>query len=212
MIKSAILLCGGSGSRFGSNKLLVKLKGKEVFLHSLEKLIKVVGKSNVVIVVSENQKDLFGQVLSEYNYRDIKVCFGGKERYNSVFNGLQHCPDNSLVAVHDAARPFISEELIIATFKSAEKYGGAILCKKVSDTIKIQDDKGIKTLVRDHLTAAETPQIFKCFELKKAIENVIDNQLNITDDAHAMEYQNKNYFMHIHEGNNKKITYTSDLD
>ena len=122
MIKSAILLCGGSGSRFGSNKLLVKLKGKEVFLHSLEKLIKVVGKSNVVIVVSENQKDLFGQVLSEYNYRDIKVCFGGKERYNSVFNGLQHCPDNSLVAVHDAARPFISEELIIATFKSAEKY------------------------------------------------------------------------------------------
>jgi 2-C-methyl-D-erythritol 4-phosphate cytidylyltransferase len=212
MIKSAVLLCGGSGSRFGSNKLLVKLRGKEVFLHSLEKLIAVVGRENVVIAVSENQKNLFEKVLLLYKLNDIKICLGGKERYNSVLNALEHCPNDSLVAVHDAARPFVSKDLIFETFKSAQKYGGAILCKKVSDTIKIDDDNGIKTLNRDHLTAAETPQIFKCSELKSAIRYVIKNKLVITDDAHAMEYSKIPYHMHIHEGNNKKITYTSDLD
>ena len=212
MKKSAILLCGGSGSRFGSNKLLVKLDGKEIFLHSLEKLISVVGRENIVIAVSENQKEFFDSVLNKYNYSDIKICFGGKERYHSVFNGLKYCPEDSLVAVHDAARPYVTQELISATFESAEKYSDAILCKKVSDTIKIQDENGTRTLVRDQLSAAETPQIFKCFELKDAIKNVIEKNLFITDDAHAMEHANKSYFMHIHEGNNKKITYTSDLD
>ena len=212
MNRSAVLLCGGSGSRFGSNKLLVKLKDKEIFLHSLEKFISVLGIENIIIVVSQDQKELFKNVLDESSYGHIQLCNGGKERYHSVLNGLKLCPEDNLVAIHDAARPFISENLIRQTFKSAEKHGGAILCKKVSDTIKIKDNHGIKTLTRDHLTAAETPQIFKCSELKQAIANVIHKNLFITDDAHAMELFNKDYFMHIHEGNNKKITYSSDLD
>ena len=212
MEKAAVLLCGGSGSRFGGNKLLVKLNGKEVFLHSLEALSKVVDKENIVVVLAESEKDYFLTLLDKHNFSQVKVTFGGKERYHSVLNGLKLCADQALVAVHDAARPFITSYLIKATFESAYEHGGAILCKKVSDTIKISDEQGIRTLKRESLTAAETPQIFNCKELSEAINFVIDNQLSITDDANAMEAVNKPYFMHIHEGNNKKITYTSDLD
>ena len=97
------------------------------------------------------------------------------------------------------------------TFVKAEEYGGAILCKKVSDTIKAQNKKGIQTLKRDELIAAETPQIFYRDDLQKAINYVIKNKLFVTDDAHAMEYLDKSYYFHCHEGNNKKITFSSDL-
>ncbi|WDE96273.1 IspD/TarI family cytidylyltransferase [Lentisphaera profundi] len=212
MEKAAVLLCGGSGSRFGSNKLLVKLDGKEVFLHSLEALAQVIDSKNIVLVSSEKDKSQFKELLKVNGFSDVQVCCGGKERYHSVLKGLNKCSEKALVAIHDAARPFISSKLIEDTFSSAYKHGGAILCKKVSDTIKINDSEGVRTLQRDHLTAAETPQIFYCKDLKKAINFVIDNNLSVTDDAHAMECINKDYFMHIHEGNNKKITYTSDLD
>lgn len=212
MEKAAVLLCGGSGSRFGANKLLVKLNDKEVFLYSLEAISKIVEQENIVVVLAENQKSTFLDLLKEHNFDKVKIASGGQERYNSVLNGLKLCPDRALVAVHDAARPYVSSKLIDEVFLSAHKHGGAILCKKVSDTIKINDELGIRTLKRDSLTAAETPQIFYCDELKEAINYVIVNNLPVTDDAHAMESINKTYFMHVHEGNNKKITYSSDLD
>ncbi|MDD7983850.1 IspD/TarI family cytidylyltransferase [Lentisphaera marina] len=212
MEKAVVLLCGGSGSRFGANKLLVKLDGKEVFLHSLEKFSQVVNQENIVVVLSESEESTFLDLLKENQFDKVKIAKGGQERYHSVLNGLSQCPSNALVAVHDAARPYISSNLIKETFESAFKHGGAILCKKVSDTIKIKGEQGIKTLKRDTLTAAETPQIFYCNDLKEAINYVIDNDLSVTDDAHAMEYVNKSYYMHVHEGNNKKITYSSDLD
>ena len=211
MKRSAILLCGGSGKRFGSNKLLAKIDGVEVFIHSLRALLKCVDEENLVVVSSKQDLDIYQETLTKYAYSKVKLTLGGKERYHSVLAGLKTLQDNYLVAVHDAARPYVNPTNIEETFEKAQEHKGAILCKKVSDTIKIQNDDGTKTLKREDLIAAETPQIFYRNDLITAIENVIENKLFVTDDAHAMEYLKKDYYFNSHEGNNKKITYSSDL-
>ena len=212
MSKRAILLCGGSGTRFGGNKLFAKLEDKQVFIHSLEVFAGLIGLENCILAISEEQDETFTRILRQHKLEAVQLCYGGKERFNSVLNGLKCCDANDLVAIHDAARPFISAELIKKVYLAAEKNGGAILCKKVTDTTKSIDSEGvISTLNRDLLAAAETPQIFPCQDLKKALNLAIEKHFHLTDDAHAMELAGYQYELVTHEVNNRKITYSSDL-
>ena len=212
MIKRAILLCAGSGTRFGGNKLFAKLEDKQVFIYALETFAELIGLENCILAIPEGQDQAFIDILKLYDLEAVQLCYGGKERYNSVLNGLECCDANDLVAIHDAARPYIKTEDIKKVYAAAEKKGGAILCKKVTDTTKIIDAEGvINTLNREILFAAETPQIFPCQDLKKALKLAIEKHFHLTDDAHAMELAGYPYELVTHEANNRKITYSSDL-
>jgi 2-C-methyl-D-erythritol 4-phosphate cytidylyltransferase len=212
MKKRAILLCGGSGTRFGGNKLFADLEGKQVFIYALEIFADLIGLENCILAIPEGQDQAFINILKQYKLQAVKLCYGGKERYNSVLNGLECCDENDLVAIHDAARPFIKADLVEKVYSAAEKKGGAILCKKVTDTTKRIDSEGkLSTLNREYLFAAETPQIFPCQDLKKALNLAIEKHFHLTDDAHAMELAGYQYELVTHEVNNRKITYSSDL-
>ena len=128
MNQKALLLCAGSGTRFGGNKLFAKLEDQEVFIHSLKTFANHLGLKNCILAISKGQDEAFLEILKKYDLQEVQICYGGAERYNSVLNGLQLCDEADLVAIHDAARPFITADLIKKVFKAAELKGGAILC------------------------------------------------------------------------------------
>ena len=211
-----VLAAAGKSSRFGdSDKLLVELEGKALFLHALLTFSQIMPIANIVIVVSPGQENTFRDILKPYSQMDnVLICEGGQERQNSVLNGINKLNDSlQYVAVHDAARPYITQELIIKSFDHAIKNGNAVVAKAVTDTIKIVDEKDcvLSTPARATLRAAETPQIFPLDFLKKAYTTANQEQRIITDESMAAEQAGERVHLFVHHGNNIKITYQHDL-
>ena len=213
--RSLILAAAGKSSRFGDeDKLLKMLDGQHLFLHSLKVFLKVTPKENIVLVVSPGQEDIYREICQKECGITPTVIPGGSERCHSVLRGLEQLSTDKLVAVHDAARPYITEELAENAFKTAEEKGNVVVVKPVVDTIKVVDDRGRirETPIRSSLRSAETPQIFNCSILKNAYSDAIQNGLTPTDESMAVELTGETIYVHMHEGQNQKITYSHDLD
>ncbi|MBP3820027.1 2-C-methyl-D-erythritol 4-phosphate cytidylyltransferase [bacterium] len=196
----AIITAGGNSARFGSNKLIEKINGKEVIKYSVETFLNS-GIDEIVICGGEYLKELFP---------DIKVVKGGKTRQESVYNGL--CSVNcDYVLIHDGARPMITSE-IINSVKSAviEKKAISVMTKTI-DTIKEVDDNGkiIITLDRSKLYNTQTPQAFE-YNLIKSVHEKLKGQ-NFTDDAGMVEFLNQDVYMVEGCYKNIKITTKSDI-
>ena len=138
---------------------------------------------------------------------------GGETRQESVFNGLNSLPSNvEKVLIHDGARCLIEPSLIDKCALELEKNDAVILATKVTDTIKIVDDKGFikETPDRNNLWAAQTPQGFLVERLRKAHVLAIEKNWTVTDDASLFEILN--WKVKIIEGNSSNIKITSPLD
>lgn len=212
-----ILAAAGKSSRFGEqDKLLIELKGKNLFLHALNTFSKVLPADNIVIVVSQGQESIFRQILNEQGFcSNISIVPGGQERQHSVLNGLSALNSKRVqfAAVHDAARPYITEGMIRKTFDYAKEFGNAVLAKEVTDTIKIIDENNcvVRTPARALLRAAETPQVFPLEMLKTAYQSANGTGDIITDESMAAEKQGQKVHIVAHQGNNNKVTYSHDL-
>ena len=211
-----IFLAAGSSSRFGSeNKLLEKYDNIPLFIHSIQKLSPVCASSNIVIVCSKNNLEAFKSIIEKYlPKKEFSFVIGGKERFNSVHNGLKILNGKvKYVAIHDTARPFANAELLKKCYNTSITYGTGIAAKRISDTVKRtdKDNKVIKTINRTNLWAIETPQVFKTSEIYNAYEKIISENAFITDDAGAMEYIGKAVYLVDNPYLNKKITYKTDL-
>ncbi|MDR1926198.1 MAG: 2-C-methyl-D-erythritol 4-phosphate cytidylyltransferase [Endomicrobium sp.] len=186
MRNAVIIVAAGSGKRFGNKvpKQFLKFNGKPMFLWSVFAFASIKSFKQIIVVVPSNML----QALTE-QYKTIFECaIGGKERFDSVKNGLAIVRDDiDFIAVHDAARPLIAEKDILYVLKEAEKTNAAIAVEKPKDTIKLvsNDDKILKTLDRLYLRNAQTPQIFEAVLLKKAYSKKIS--ANITDDSQLIE-------------------------
>lgn len=203
-----VLLAAGASNRFGkNNKILIDFKGKPLFHSSLEKFYSILPPENIVLVISEKISSVD---LSQFP--GIHVTIGGATRAESALNGLKIFKKNILlVGVHDAARPYITEKLIKKCICSAQKNKSAVLAKAMSDTLKLaENNKVIKTLPRETVFAAETPQFFYKNLLVEAYEKSIAQNINVTDEAMAMELAGHDIFLVIHQENNSKVTYSSD--
>lgn len=213
--RALILAAAGKSSRFGdADKLLSELDGQYLFLHSLKTFLNSVPKENIVLVVSPGQEEIYRKICLKECRVDLTVIAGGAERCNSVLNGLNELQPELLVAVHDAARPYITKDLVEEAFQSAEEKGNTVVVKPVVDTIKIVDDRGRirETPIRSTLRSAETPQIFPCQQLKSAYEQAISKGETPTDESMAVEATGQTVYVYMHEGQNQKITYSHDLD
>ena len=143
----------------------------------------------------------------------VKWINGGETRQESVFNGLNSLPSNAKkVLIHDGARCLIDPTLINKCALELEQNDAVVLATKVTDTIKVVDNKGYiqESPNRQNLWAAQTPQGFLVKRLKKAHEIAIEKNWTVTDDASLFEMLN--WQVKIIEGNSANIKITSPLD
>lgn len=189
----AIVLAGGQGKRMNSSipKQYMEIDGYPVLYYSLkeleqsevEEIILVVGRGEIEYV----QKN----IVEKYAFQKImKIVSGGKERYESVYHGLQEIEDDGYVLIHDGARPLLSQDIIKKGIEEVKQCGACVIGMPVKDTIKIVDEKQYvkDTPNRRYLWLVQTPQIFKIKDIKKAYEKmwkIGDDE--VTDDAMVME-------------------------
>lgn len=215
-IISSIILSGGKGSRMKmkKSKQLLKLLKKPIICYSIEAFNRNKNIDEIILIIRPEEEEEIKEILTEYNlWKKLKLVYGGKERYNSVENGLKSLNKNSdIVLIHDGARPFITDEIINKNIKKSKETGSCLTAVKVKDTIKKLNHNGeIKeTLNRDLLISAQTPQTFKTKEILKAYKN-FKNLEGITDDSMIMEKIGQT--VNIVEGSyeNIKITTKEDL-
>lgn len=208
---AAIIVAGGSGKRFGSAKpkQFLLLQKKPMFLWSILAFKKIKQCKQIILVVPKDKELELKKYKKLYN---IDIVCGGKERYNSVINGINCIKDNiDIVAVHDGARPLVTPKIINDVLIKANKYGCAIAACKAKDTIKFSyNGKYIKESInRNNIWQAQTPQIFKTNIIKKIYSNKI--QKTITDDAQLAEKYNKKVYLVDSGYENFKITHKEDF-
>jgi 2-C-methyl-D-erythritol 4-phosphate cytidylyltransferase len=210
---SAIIVCGGRGKRMGTKipKQFLKIKKMEIFMYSVKVFQKLKEIKKIIVVVPKNYVRLTQKILKKYKAENVTVIEGGKERFNSVYNGLLEAKGSSIVLVHDGVRPVITRSLVKRVLKGAVKYGACIPVIPVNETLKRISKDEIKTLNRNEHFLSQTPQGFKYDLLLKAYNNVIKNGIKITDEAMAVELLG--HPVRVVEGDRKniKITYKEDL-
>ena len=217
-MNGVIIVAAGSGSRMnmGINKQFIKLKDKEIIVYTLEKFYKHKNIDEIVVVVKEQEAEFFKkEIIDKYNFENIKIAYGGKERQNSVYNGLKMLDKKcDIVLVHDGARPFISEQLIDNCIEEAKSHNAVVVGVPVKDTIKVinEDNDIVDTPERSKLWAVQTPQTFNYDILVKSYEDAFENKFYGTDDAMLVE--RIGYKVKMIEGsyNNIKITTQEDLN
>jgi len=217
---AVIIPAAGSSTRFGSNKLRATLGGLDVLHRALEAFLR---RTDVVSLVMPARIRGFAQTIDRPTYADLIECDprfiwadGGASRAQSVLSALR-CVSESIewVAVHDGARPLVSQELIDRTFAAAQKYGAAVPALPVTLTIK-QAAGPLpapveRTLPREQLWAMQTPQIMRRADLLLAFENCPIPLAQVTDDVQLLELAGKPVWLVEGEERNLKITTPTDL-
>lgn len=203
----AIIVAAGSGTRFGAKKQFLEVNGKPLYYYSVKAFLPLVDR--VILVVPKEDID----IIEPYG---AELASGGENRYDSVYSGLKLCSKDSLIAVHDAARPGITKEVINVTFDTANEYGGSVPVIPVTDTIRTTNGE---LLDRSKLRAMQTPQTFKGEILIEAYEKLMKltenerKELHITDDVQVAELM-KGLKSRFCEGSDKnfKVTTREDME
>lgn len=213
----AIIPSGGVGSRFNSPipKQYVKVLGKELIVYTLEVFQNCELIDDIIIPASESYFELLYHIKDKYNLSKIsKIIVGGKERQDSVYNGLisKEFDDKDLIAVHDAARPLLSESLLIKSINSAQNFDSIVVGINARDTLIQAEDNVSGYLDRTNIYYAQTPQIFRYSILRQAFNSANDENFIGTDES--MLVKNAGFNVKIVEGEfkNFKITTKSDLE
>lgn len=190
---TAVVLAAGRGKRMGTDvqKQYLEIGGKPVLYYSLDTFEKSNIIDEIVLVVGENQEDYCRQeIVEQYRFQKVKaIVQGGAERYHSVWNGLQQIEDG-YVFIHDGARPFVTEEILIRAYEDVQEYEACVVGMPVKDTIKISDEQGLvaDTPNRSLLWMIQTPQVFEVSLIKDAYAKLIEGNItNATDDAMVVE-------------------------
>ncbi|NLA86478.1 MAG: 2-C-methyl-D-erythritol 4-phosphate cytidylyltransferase [Clostridiales bacterium] len=213
---SAVVAAAGSSARMqGTNKLLAEIGGKPVLVHTLTALNKCREISEIIVVTREADLSTVADLCSAYNISKMtKIVIGGKTRLESVYNGvMQVSPKAKLIAVHDGARPFLTDEIVSDTVEAALKFNAAAPAVPVTSTIKLAE-KGLvkKTIDREWLYEVQTPQVFIAELLKGALQNAVDKSLYITDDCMAVEAIGCRVKLTAGLRENIKLTTAADLE
>ena len=208
---SAIVLCAGKGSRSGLtyNKMLYRFKNKTVYEMTMDIFLNDERCKQIVVVTKEEELDDLKKLISS---KKIDYVFGGKERQDSVYNCLQVVKED-YVLIHDGARPYLKKENIDDILECLNKNNACLLVVPVKDTIKVcMDGNIVKTLPREQLVQAQTPQAFKTELIKRCYQKGKDQNYIATDDASLVEYfENIEVKAVLGSYSNIKITTPDDL-
>ena len=214
----AVVPAAGRGTRFGGEvpKQYLQVAGEPLITHSLRALFAHPSVQGVVVALADG--DEHWQGYDDGSGRPVVTCVGGESRAASVLAGLAALPgdvrEDAFVLVHDAARPNLRlSDLSALLERGREDPVGAILATPVRDTLKrAGDDGGIDaTEPRERLWRAQTPQLFRRMQLRRALEAAAADGVEATDEAMAMERQGLRPLLVEGSEDNLKVTTPADL-
>ena len=209
----AIIVAGGSGTRFGAQvpKQFLELGGKPILMRTIETF----GEhcDDIVVTLPADQIGQWLLMCEKYSFVvPHRVVVGGETRWHSVKNALDSIGDvgdRDLIAVHDGVRPLVSDSLILDAIEVALKYGNAIPVVPLNDSVRQKGEKGdSRALDRSSLVAVQTPQVFKASVLMQAYQQPYDPKF--TDDASVVESLGN--LIKIIEGDPKNLKITRPMD
>ena len=217
-IKVAAIICAaGASSRFGGTrkKPFVDVDGRAAFLRSVELFADHDDVKQVILSISPDDEELvrvkYGANLA---FHGVKICLGGKERFETVENALKLVRDDiDIVAVHDAVRCCLTKEWLDAVIKTAVKTEAAVLAAPVVATLKkVENGIIVGTVDRTNLYEAQTPQVFGSALLRKAYANLPNlDKSTISDDSQLVEALGHKVAIVETDQSNIKITHKNDV-
>jgi 2-C-methyl-D-erythritol 4-phosphate cytidylyltransferase len=214
---AAIICAAGPGTRFGGKrkKQFTDVGGRAAFIRSIELFSNRDDVKQILLGIPREDEEIvtvkWGPNLKFFN---VKVFFGGKERFDTIVEGLKLVRDDiELVAVHDACRCCATDELIDNVLAKAAQTGAAVPAAPVTATLKqVKDGVIVKTVERAGLYEAQTPQVFETALLRKAYENLANvDKAAVTDDAFLVEALGHEVAIVESDASNIKITRPSDI-
>lgn len=217
---TAILLAAGKGTRMESKipKQFMNILDKPVLYYSLECFQNCVLINEVILVTAQEMLPYCEKHFSaQCGFTKVThIIAGGSERYDSVYEGLKLCNEPDYVFIHDGARPFLTEEILLRGYEKVINTGACVAAVPSKDTIKLTDRNGLvrETPNRDEVWIVQTPQIFRYEVIRSAYDRLqTQDKTGITDDATVVEKMD-NYPVFTYEGNYKniKITTAEDLE
>lgn len=214
---SAIIVAAGQGARMGTgvDKLFLEVAGRPIVAHTWRRFEAAGCIDEVVLVVRQGTQRAFDELAGRFGFvKPYRLVAGGKERQDSVWNGLQAVsPACEVVAIQDGARPCTAEELIVATVQAAKEAGAAVAAQRVTDTIKESDGGAMvaRHLDRARLWAVQTPQAFRLDIIRRALRTVRERGLLVTDDTAACELIGQPVKLVESLAPNPKVTTLADL-
>ncbi len=210
-----VILAAGESTRFDAevNKLFYKVNGKELVLYPVETFLESNEIDELIIVSSELNMTALEDLLSEH--QSVSMIVGGDSRQESEYCALQHlqnkATDNCLVAIHDAARSFISTELLTSLVNTAKEFGSAA---PYLDNSKFYDIENNNFVTKRKIVDIQTPQVYRYKELFECYSFLSKNNITgMVDTTESMFNFNK-FETHVIKGEEKnlKITYKNDLE
>lgn len=222
-ICAAVVLAAGRGKRMHSDvpKQYLLLREKPVLYYAL-KTFQDSFIDKIILVTSEEEIAYCREnIVGKYGFDKVKdIVAGGRERYHSVYEGIKAAGVCDYIFIHDGARPFVTEEILLRAYECVSEYDACVVGMPVKDTIKIADEKGFAaaTPKRDLVWMVQTPQVFVGELIQKAYFLLIDKEeeilkkgISITDDAMVVEtFTDKK--VKLVEGSYKNIKITTPED
>ena len=220
---AAICLAAGQGKRMESKvqKQYLLIEDKPVLYYALKAFQDSAAEEVVLVVGAGEEEYCKTEIVDKYAFDKVKaIVAGGKERYHSVFEGLQAVKNADYVLIHDGARPFLTQEIITRCIEGAEEYKACVAGMPVKDTIKLADGEGNieSTPERSKVWMIQTPQAFEYPLIKEAYTILIEQErqgrqtsIPVTDDAMVVEYF-LNQKVHLVYGSYENIKITTPED
>lgn len=213
----ALITAAGKGQRMHSEvpKQYLLLGGKPILAQTLSVFVKCPDIDGIYVIVPQDQMEkVQREIIEKYRIQKVlKVVRGGKTRQQSVYNGLKAIrSDCDIVVVHDGVRPLVTEGLITESIQAARKNGAAVVAVPARDTVKRSlTGKKLKTLDRNEIWMAQTPQSFQFSLLLKAYQKAEEDGIQATDDAFLVERLGHPITLIQGDYTNIKITTPEDL-
>jgi len=214
---AVILPAAGRSSRFGDpkqKKIFAELEGRAVWLRALDPFLTHGEVEQIVVAIAPEDRELFDRRYGDkVAFLNLEIVEGGVERSESVARALSRIrPACQYVAIHDAARPCLTEALVDAVFAAAREHGAALLAVPVPETIK-RGAQGFTTatIPREGLFLAQTPQVFRRAWIEEAFARRTSDQRGATDDTQLVEAIGHRCAIVTGSPLNLKITTREDL-
>ena len=197
------------------DKLFLEVAGRPLVAHTWQRFDNSPDIQHIVMVVRDGNQESFKEMAAQYGFKKpFTLVAGGKERQDSVWNGLQAAPEGTeVVAIQDAARPCTSLELIQRCIEAAEEIGASVAAMPVTDTIKASENGEFisRHLDRSRLWSVQTPQTFRIGVIKRALAEVQKLGVQVTDDTAACELIEQHVKLVHVASPNPKLTTKADI-
>ena len=212
--QSVVIVAGGRGLRVGANvpKQFLPLANRPMLMRTIDKFYNFDNDIQIIVVLHADYFTLWSELCKEYNFNiACQLIVGGDTRFESVKKGLEAVCSSAIVGIHDAARPFITEQLIAQCYEQAkENQCGVIPVVDEKNSLRLVKGALHQPLDREVVKIVQTPQVFPANIIKKAYE--VNFSSKFTDDATVAE--NNDVFIRLIEGDdsNIKITTMGDVN